>query len=184
VTSATLTLEETGGTTSELLSPIWRKQSGRRTWLRSWRHSLPLEFEQLTSSAQEVVEKIVTEVVENAENLVFELQCALIKQLAQRVFSSPVIEVKPLMDDLYGLCVEVLVTGDARKTLEEWIQLLEELKKERIDLPVYPRILGKVDCTPEECGKLLGIGLAKLETPLRLGKHTDAAEIIRDERER
>jgi len=177
---ATLTLEEA----PELLNPIWRKLPDRRTWSKPRRHSFQSEVEQLTSSVQERLEENITETVEKTEDLVLELKCALIKQLAQGIFSSPVIEVNPLMDDLYGLCVEVLVISDARKTLKEWIQLLEELKKERIDLPVYPRILGKIDCTPEECGKLLGIGLAKLQTPLRLGKHTDVAEIIREERER
>jgi len=183
MTSMALTLEEAETTLSGPEKPILRKESGRSVRFRVWWSFFLSEIEQLTSSVQEAVEKSVTAMIEGTEELMFEFQIARIENLARKVFTSPVVKVSPVMDDLYGLFVEVAVKGDAKKTLEEWLKLLDELKKESIDLPVYPKVLGKVDCTPGECGKLLGIGLSKLKTPLRLEETTDVAEIVREERE-
>ena len=106
----------------------------------------------------------------------------IIYALARAVFSYPIREVRLNEDELYGPFVEIEVEGDERKILEEWVKLIDVLKAQGINIQVYPKILGELNATPEEFGKFVGMGLAKMGIFLRGEKSFDIVEILREER--
>ena len=102
--------------------------------------------------------------------------------IAKDVFSCPIGEVRLEEDELYGPFIGIEVYGDIGKVLEEWIRLIDVLKAQGIDIQVYPKIMGEINTVPEEFGRLVGKGLAKMGVLLRGEKSFDIVEILREER--
>ena len=97
----------------------------------------------------------------------------VVSKVAREVFTCPVGGVRLEEDELYGPFVGIEVHGDVGKVLEEWIRLIDVLKAQGINIQVYPRIMGEISTVPEEFGRLVGKGLAKMGVFLRTKEPID-----------
>ena len=105
-----------------------------------------------------------------------------VSKLAKEVFSCPIGEVQLEEDELYGPFIGIEVYGDIGKVLEEWIRLIDVLKAQGIEIQVYPKIMGEINTVPEEFGRLVGKGLAKMGVFLRTKEPIDVMKMLQEER--
>jgi len=107
-----------------------------------------------------------------------------IRDFAKQIFSLPIGSIGFKEDKLYGIYIEIEVFGSEREILEKWIRLIDILKSFNISIPVYPRISGKLDASPEEFGRFVGLALSKMNVSLAGEKSFNIVEILSQERQR
>lgn len=107
---------------------------------------------------------------------------AIVRQMATLAFPN-VVKVDLEQDELYGYYISLEVEGDERTVLRQWLQLIDLLITEGINVPVFPVLRGDLKASPEEFGKMVGKALAKMEVFLKGEQLINVSEILREERE-
>ena len=103
--------------------------------------------------------------------------------IIENVFKNTLLSIGFDYDAYYKLYVKIIVNSRASEAIKKWDNLIDKLREERIDIPVFVNWLGETNLTPEELGYRIGIILAKMNVGLVTEQPVDVSEIVESLRE-
>ena len=106
-----------------------------------------------------------------------------IRDIIENVFKNTLLSIGFDYDAYYKLYVKIIVNSRASEAIKKWDNLIDKLREERIDIPVFVNWLGETNLTPEELGYRIGIILAKMNVGLVTEQPVDVSEIVESLRE-